>query len=75
LRWRQSRRWGGVLFVDSAAAGRDETPDFGAVRSAVGVGLRYYLDFAPLRLDIATPLDGDSTDADIQLYIGLGEAF
>ncbi|WP_440959692.1 autotransporter assembly complex family protein [Oceanicaulis sp. LC35] len=75
LRWRRSRRWGGVLFVDSAAAGRDETPDFGAVRSAVGVGLRYYLDFAPLRLDIATPLDPDSTDAEIQLYIGLGEAF
>ena len=75
LRWRQSRRWGGVVFVDSAAAGRDETPDFGAVRSAVGVGLRYYLDFAPLRVDVATPLDGESTDADIQFYIGLGEAF
>lgn len=75
MRWRQSRRWGGVVFVDAAAAGRDETPDFGAVRSAIGVGLRYYLDFAPLRLDIATPLDADATDADVQLYIGLGEAF
>lgn len=75
LRWRKSRRWGGVVFVDSAGAGRDETPDFGAVRSAVGVGVRYYLDFAPLRLDIATPLDGDASDADIQIYLGLGEAF
>ena len=75
VRWRQSRRWGGVAFMDAAAAGRDETPDFGAVRSAIGVGLRYYLDFAPLRLDIATPLDGDASDTDIQIYIGLGEAF
>lgn len=75
LRWRQSRRWGGVAFLDSAAAGTDETPDFGAVRSAVGVGVRYYLDFAPLRLDIATPLDANSGDPDIQFYIGLGEAF
>ncbi|WP_306016627.1 autotransporter assembly complex family protein [Oceanicaulis sp. MMSF_3324] len=75
LRWRQSRRWGGVLFVDSAAAGRDETPDFGAVRSAVGLGVRYYLDFAPVRFDVATPLDANTGDADIQVYIGLGEAF
>lgn len=75
LRWRQSRRWGGVLFMDSAAAGRDETPDFGAVRSAVGLGVRYYLDFAPVRFDVATPLDANTGDADIQVYIGLGEAF
>ncbi|WP_421859042.1 autotransporter assembly complex protein TamA [Oceanicaulis sp.] len=75
LRWRQSRRWGAVMFVDSAAAGRDETPDFGAARSAIGAGLRYYLDFAPLRFDIATPLDPISGDPQIQLYIGLGEAF
>ena len=75
LRWRQSRRWGGVAFVDSAAAGRNETPDFGAVRSAVGVGVRYYFDFAPLRFDIATPLDANSGDPDIQFYVGLGEAF
>ena len=75
LRWRRSRRWGGVVFVDSAAAGRDETPDFGAVRSAVGAGVRYYLDFAPLRFDVATPLDPVSGDPEIQVYIGLGEAF
>lgn len=74
-RWRRSRRWGGVLFVDSAAAGRDETPDFGAMRSAVGFGLRYFLDFAPLRIDVATPLDPIAGDPELQLYIGLGEAF
>ena len=75
LRWRKSRRWGAVMFVDSAAAGRDETPDFGAARSAIGAGLRYYLDFAPLRFDVATPLDPISGDPQIQFYIGLGEAF
>lgn len=74
-RWRGSRRWGGVMFVDSAAAGRDETPDFGAMRSAVGFGLRYYLDFAPLRFDVATPLDPIVGDPELQIYIGLGEAF
>ena len=41
----------------------------------VGVGLRYYTAFGPLRLDLATPLHKRNADSPIQLYISLGEAF
>jgi translocation and assembly module TamA len=41
----------------------------------VGLGLRYYTAFGPLRLDLATPLRKRSGDSPIQVYISLGEAF
>jgi translocation and assembly module TamA len=41
----------------------------------VGLGLRYYTAFGPLRLDLATPLYRRSSDSPIQVYISLGEAF
>jgi translocation and assembly module TamA len=41
----------------------------------VGLGLRYYTAFGPLRLDLATPLYRRSSDAPIQVYVSLGEAF
>ena len=41
----------------------------------VGLGLRYYTAFGPLRLDLATPLHRRSADSPIQVYISLGQAF
>ena len=41
----------------------------------VGLGLRYYTAFGPLRLDLATPLHKRSADSPIQVYISLGQAF
>jgi translocation and assembly module TamA len=41
----------------------------------VGLGLRYYTAFGPLRLDLATPLHKRSGDSPIQVYISLGQAF
>ena len=41
----------------------------------VGLGLRYYTAFGPLRLDLATPLYRRPSDSPIQVYISLGEAF
>jgi translocation and assembly module TamA len=41
----------------------------------VGLGLRYYTAFGPVRLDLATPLYRRSSDSPIQVYISLGEAF
>ncbi len=65
----------GVAFVDAGAIGFDETPDFGNLRYAAGVGVRYLLPFGPIRADIAIPLDKREGDAAFQVYISLGQAF
>tara|TARA_R110000744_G_scaffold1843_6_gene6895 strand:- start:41801 stop:43513 length:1713 start_codon:yes stop_codon:yes gene_type:complete len=75
LRWRVRERWGAVAFLDSGAASTASTPDFSEFSSALGIGVRYYFDFAPVRFDIATPLDRRSGDAAIQIYFSLGQAF
>jgi translocation and assembly module TamA len=75
LRWRVRERWGVVGFVDSAMASSDRQPDFSNMRSAVGIGVRYYLDFAPIRVDIATPLDRRDGEDPVQIYFSLGQAF
>ena len=41
----------------------------------VGLGLRYFTAFGPLRLDLATPLHKRNGDSPIQVYISLGQAF
>lgn len=75
LRWRVRERWGVVGFVDSAMASSGTQPDFADLRTAVGIGARYYFDFAPVRIDLATPLDRRDGEAPVQLYFSLGQAF
>jgi len=73
-RWRFSPHWGAAAFVDGGSAFDDwsNATDF---RWGVGVGVRYDLGFAPLRFDIAVPLDRDEAHDDFALYVSLGQAF
>jgi translocation and assembly module TamA len=73
-RWRFDDRWGAAAFVDGGTA-FDDWRDAGDLSFGVGVGIRYDLGFAPLRFDIAFPLDEDERDADYALYISIGQAF
>ena len=66
---------GGVAFVDAGSVAQSVNPDFKDVRFAVGLGLRYNLPFAPLRLDIARPLHRPQGDAPFQVYVSIGQAF
>jgi len=75
LRWRKSKRWGYVAFVDSGAAAADFGEVFGDLRSAFGLGVRYYPGFGPIRLDIATPISPREGDDPVQVYISIGQAF
>ena len=66
---------GGVAFVDAGSVAQNVNPDFKDVQFAVGLGLRYNLPFAPLRLDIARPLNRPQGDAPFQVYVSIGQAF
>ena len=67
--------FGMVLFVDSGTLSTQHTFDFSKVSTGVGVGLRYDLGFAPLRADIAVPLQRRNGDSGIQIYLSIGQSF
>lgn len=69
--------WGLVFFTDGGYAYANERPAFGEdFLWGAGLGLRYFTRFAPLRFDIATPLNRrDGVDNPLQLYISFGQAF
>lgn len=67
---------GVVPFVDAGSYYESSLPQLShRLFYGVGLGLRYYTPFGPLRLDLATPLYRRSADSWIQVYVSLGEAF
>jgi len=75
LRWRATERFGYTLFTDLGAASDDPGSVFSVAAASIGLGVRYYPGFGPIRLDIATPLDRRDGDSQIQVYISIGQAF
>lgn len=75
LHWGES--WGGVAFIDGGLAYAEEVPSINeTLLWGAGVGIRYYTSFAPIRFDVAWPLDRrDDIDASFQIYISIGQAF
>ena len=67
---------GVVGFVDAGSVGPDSSPNFTRISPAVGVGVRYSLGFAPIRADIAVPLDKlPGASQSFQVYLSIGQAF
>jgi translocation and assembly module TamA len=65
-----------VPFFDAGSYYESPVPQLGrTLLYGVGLGLRYYTAFGPLRLDLATPLHKRSGDSPIQVYVSLGQAF
>lgn len=75
LRQKVAGPFGVVAFVDSGVLGQKQTFDLSTVNTGVGVGLRYDLGFAPLRADIAVPLQRRTGDSSIQVYLSIGQSF
>lgn len=67
--------YGVVAFVDAGQAYRETTPQFSNLRYGVGIGGRFYTNFGPVRLDVATPLDRRPGEPRLNIYVSIGQAF
>lgn len=75
LRTRITDVWSVVAFADTGFVGQDSWgTENGDWHSGAGLGARYDTGIGPIRVDLATPLDGDAGQ-DFELYIGIGQAF
>lgn len=75
LRYHGESPFGAVAFIDVGSVVQNDLPSFKDVRYGAGVGVRYYTSFAPLRADLAIPLNKRGDDSDFQIYISIGQAF
>ena len=64
-----------MAFIDVGTVGTEEYPDPDELKASVGVGVRFDLGFAPVRADIAVPLQAEDGEAPFQIYVSLGQAF
>jgi translocation and assembly module TamA len=74
-RIRITKNLGLVPFVDAGATYTNTLPQLNDIRWGVGLGLRYYTDFAPVRLDLATPLNRRPGDPAVAFYFSIGQSF
>jgi translocation and assembly module TamA len=64
-----------VPFFDGGSLTTDSTPSFSDWRFAVGLGLRYYSSFGPIRVDVGFPLNRQQGDGRLAVTVSLGQAF
>lgn len=67
--------YGIVPFIDAGRVGEGATPSIRGLRYGVGIGARYYTNFGPLRIDVATPLNRQPGESLVALYLSIGQAF
>ena len=65
-----------VGFYDFGQVGATATPGEDAEwHAGAGFGVRYNTGIGPIRLDLGTQANGDDAGSDLQVYIGIGQAF
>ena len=75
VRAKVTKKIGVVGFFDAGRVGVDGFFDSGGGwHAGAGLGLRYDTGFGPIRVDVAAPVGGDTSDG-VQIYVGLGQAF
>ncbi|WP_371917895.1 BamA/TamA family outer membrane protein [Pseudomonas sp. FW306-02-F02-AA] len=45
------------------------------MRYGTGIGVRYYSNFGPIRIDVGTPVNPAKGDPRVAVYVSLGQAF
>jgi len=76
-RLRIGANWGAAFFLDGGFAFTEQTPSADEnILWGAGLGVRYYTNFAPIRFDIAAPLQPrGGVDDPFQIYISIGQSF
>jgi translocation and assembly module TamA len=67
--------WGLAVFADAGAVGSGGPVDFRDLAIGAGFGVRYNLGFAPIRVDIATPVTRRRGEPPFQIYVSIGQSF
>ncbi|RDC61282.1 hypothetical protein HME9302_02503 [Alteripontixanthobacter maritimus] len=67
--------YGVVGFIDAGQVYDSTTPGFSDLRFGAGIGGRFYTNFGPFRVDLATPLDRREGESRINVYVSIGQAF
>jgi translocation and assembly module TamA len=68
-------KWGFAAFVDAGSVGSSGVVDFDDLAVGVGVGVRYNLGFAPIRVDVAVPVMNRQGGSTFQIYLSIGQSF
>jgi translocation and assembly module TamA len=67
--------FGVAAFVDAGQVYESSIPKFDNWRFAAGIGGRFYTNFGPVRLDVATPFNRQPGESKISVYVSIGQAF
>ncbi len=67
--------FGIVPFLDAGQVYEESMPQLSRLRFGAGIGGRFYTNFGPMRLDVATPIARKPGESKIALYISIGQAF
>jgi len=67
--------YGLAAFVDAGQSYAAALPRFSNLRLGVGAGFRYYTNFGPIRVDVATPIDRRLGENRLNVYVSIGQAF
>ncbi len=67
--------FGIVPFLDGGTIYTSALPRLSDFQYGTGIGVRYYSNFGPIRLDVGTPLNPQPGDSRIAVYVSLGQAF
>ncbi|KQM98275.1 autotransporter assembly complex protein TamA [Sphingomonas sp. Leaf25] len=67
--------FGVVPFLDAGNIDTSPLPGLSDLRYGAGIGVRYYSNFGPIRVDVGTPINPQRGDPRIAVYVSLGQAF
>ncbi len=64
-----------VPFVDAGQVYEGIYPTMQNIRFGAGIGGRFYTNFGPVRLDVATPIHRQPGESRVSIYVSIGQAF